>query len=111
GRITSMAPPSHCARPQPEVTMIVCPSGWVCHAVRAPGSKVTCAAAVRAGVAGWNKGSIRTAPVNQSAGPLVDACDSARWILMGPFSPGEEGHVDDEAVAKVRALLHAPGPI
>ena len=29
--------------PTPVVTMSVCPSGWVCQAVRAPGSKVTLA--------------------------------------------------------------------
>ena len=50
--------------------------GWVCHAVRAPGSKVTLAPDVRAGLApdvragafGWNKGSMRTVPVNQASG-------------------------------------------
>src|SRR4051794_27237585 len=41
GRITSARPPSRCTRPQPAVTISVWPSGWVCQAVRAPGSKVT----------------------------------------------------------------------
>ena len=41
GRISSIGPPQCCARPQPDVTISVCPSGCVCHAVRAPGSKVT----------------------------------------------------------------------
>ena len=36
-------------RPQPAVTISVCPSGCVCHAVRAPGSNVTLAPATRAG--------------------------------------------------------------
>ena len=48
-RISSIGPPSRCTRPRPEVTISVCPSGWVCHAVRAPGSKVTVAPAARAG--------------------------------------------------------------
>jgi hypothetical protein len=33
----------------PAVTISVCPSGCVCHAVRAPGSKVTVAPPMRAG--------------------------------------------------------------
>src|SRR5271157_2556569 len=36
-RISSTGPPQRCTRPQPAVTMRVCPSGCVCHAVRAPG--------------------------------------------------------------------------
>ena len=34
-----------------------------CHAVRAPGSKVTWTPAVRPGASAWNSGSIRTLPV------------------------------------------------
>src|SRR4051812_46785980 len=49
GRISSIGPPSRCAQPQPAVTIKVWPSGCVCHAVRAPGSKVTLAPAIRAG--------------------------------------------------------------
>src|SRR4051794_2111552 len=75
GRISSTGPPHRCAQPVPEITIRVCPSGCVCHAVRAPGSKVTLAPATRAGPGAWNNGSIRTVPVNQSAGPLPDACD------------------------------------
>ena len=41
GRISSFGAPSHCAQPHPDVTISVWPSGCVCHAVRAPGSKVT----------------------------------------------------------------------
>src|SRR5438270_594491 len=43
GRISSIGPPHRCARPQPAVTTRVCPSGCACHAVLAPGSKVTLA--------------------------------------------------------------------
>jgi hypothetical protein len=52
----------------------VCPSGWVCHAVRASGSNVTLAPAARAGAFDWNSGSMRTVPVNQSAGPFLEGC-------------------------------------
>src|SRR2546427_1520018 len=47
GRISSIGPPQRCARPQPAVTIRVWPSGWVCHAVRAPGSNVTVAPSAR----------------------------------------------------------------
>src|SRR6266568_8939626 len=77
GRISSTGPPQRCARPQPAVTIKVCPSGWVCQAVRAPGSKVTLAPRTRAGAGASNNGSMRTVPVNQSAGPLPDGCDPA----------------------------------
>jgi hypothetical protein len=35
-------------------------------------SNVTLAPTARAGACGWNSGSIRTVPVNHSAGPLAD---------------------------------------
>ena len=38
GRISSRGPPSRCVQPQPEVMRSVWPSGWVCQAVRVPGS-------------------------------------------------------------------------
>src|SRR5438132_10419929 len=82
GRISSIGPPSRCTRPAPAVTISVCPSGCVCHAVRAPGSNVTLAPEARAGSCAWNKGSIRTVPVNQSAGPLVDACEPLLLISI-----------------------------
>src|ERR1700677_1890899 len=82
GRISSMGPPQCCALPQPAVTINVCPSGCVCHAVRAPGSNVTVAAAARRDSLGWNKGSMRTVPVNQSAGPLADGCEPFLLISM-----------------------------
>jgi hypothetical protein len=48
--------------------------------VRAPGSKVTLAPPTRAGSGGLNSGSIRTVPVNQSAGPLPEGCEPLRLI-------------------------------
>ena len=82
GRISSTGPPSRCTRPQPAVTIRVWPSGCVCHAVRAPGSNVTLAPRTRAGSGGSNSGSIRTVPVNQSAGPLPEGCEPLRLISM-----------------------------
>ena len=47
-----------------------------------PGSNVTLAPDVRAGALGWNKGSMRTVPLNQSAGPLLDGCEPILLISM-----------------------------
>src|SRR5438132_1208664 len=82
GRISSIGPPQRCARPQPAVTISVCPNGCVCQAVRAPGSNVTLAPAARAGAFAWNNGSMRTVPVNQPAGPLVDGCEPILLISI-----------------------------
>src|SRR5205809_8049299 len=85
GRISSIGPPSHWARPKPLVTTNIWPSGWVCHAVRAPGSNVTLAPATRAGSGAENNGSIRTVPVNQSAGPSLEDCEPTLLISMVPY--------------------------
>src|SRR3954471_22650013 len=82
GRISSTGPPHRCAQPQPNVTIKVCPKGCVCHAVRAPGSKVTLAPAVRAGSGASKSGSMRTVPVNQSPGPLLDGREPIRLISI-----------------------------
>src|SRR5439155_14929947 len=82
GRISSIGPSQRCAHPQPEVTINVWPNGCACQAVRAPGSNVTLALATRAGSGAWNRGSIRTAPVNQSAGPFVEFCEPDLFISI-----------------------------
>src|SRR5262252_842634 len=84
GWASSIGPPSRCTRPQPAVTIRVCPTGWVCHAVRAPGSNVTLAPLTRAGSGAWNSGSTRTVPVKYSADPLPDGCEPL--LLMSMFS-------------------------
>src|SRR4051812_32463652 len=81
-RISTISSPSHCVQPQPAVTIRVWPRGWVCHALRAPGWKVTLAQETRAGAGGAFSGSIRTAPVKYSSGPLWDGCDPARFSSM-----------------------------
>src|SRR6476469_4402465 len=83
GRISSIGPPQRCARPQPAVTIRVWPSGCVCHAVRAPGSKVTLAPTTRAGSGAVNSGSMRTVPVKYSAGPFPEGCEPL--LLMSIF--------------------------
>src|SRR5438132_8986790 len=82
GRISSIGPPQRCAHPSPAVTINVWPNGCACQAVRAPGSNVTLAPATRAGSDAWNNGSIRTVPVNQSAGPLFDGCEPLLLISI-----------------------------
>src|SRR5208283_2535174 len=86
GRISSIGPPQRCTRPQPAVTIRVCPSGCVCHAVRAPGSNVTIAPVTRAGSLPLNGESMRTVPVNQSAGPLLEGCEPLRLISIVSIS-------------------------
>ncbi len=81
-RMNFLEPSWRCTRPQPAVTIRVWPSGWLCHAVREPGSNVTLAPTVRAGLFAWNKGSIRTAPVKYSVEPLVEGCEPLRLISI-----------------------------
>src|SRR5579862_32039 len=82
GLISSTGPPQCCAQPQPAVTIKVWPSGCVCHAVRAPGSKVTLAATTRAGAGALFSGSMRTVPVKYSGDPLPDGCEPLRLISI-----------------------------
>src|SRR3954463_2948897 len=77
-RISTLASPSHWVQPQPEVTISVCPSGWVCQAERAPGSKVTLAHDTRDGAGGEFSMSTRTAPVKYCSGPFNEGWEPAR---------------------------------
>src|SRR5919199_2547871 len=86
GRISSTGPFQCCTSPQPAVTIKIWPSGWVCHAVREPGSNVTLAPTVRAGSFAWKSGSIRTLPVKYSIDPLVEGCEPLRLIsILSPL--------------------------
>ena len=76
-RISRTGPPHSWTRPTPETTCRVWPSGWVCQAVRAPGSKLTRAERTRAGPGASMIGSCQTVPVNDSAGIFRDARDPA----------------------------------
>src|SRR5205823_4817799 len=86
GRISTFGPPALCTHPNPDVTIRVWPSGCLCHAVRAPGSNVTLAPRTRAGSGASNSGSMRTVPVNQSAGPFAEGCDPLLLISIFPVS-------------------------
>jgi hypothetical protein len=80
------APP----RPQPNVTIRAWPSGWEFHRVRAPDSKVTLMIFARAGVGAVRRGSMRTVPANQSAGPVREGCEPLLLISIScirPFCP------------------------
>src|SRR5215470_4452855 len=87
GRISSIGPPQRWTRPQPAVTIRVWPSGWLCQAVRAPGSNVTLEPTARAGSGAWNRGSMRTAPVKYSAGALPEGCEPLLVISMYCIPP------------------------
>ena len=100
GRISLMGPPHRCARPQPAITMSVWPSGWVCHAVRAPGSNVTLAPTALAGSFAWNRGSMRTAPLKYSAAPLVEGCEPLR--LMSTLFTTTHHHTFSDGILTVK---------
>ena len=84
-RISSFGAPLLCTQPHPDVTIKVCPSGCVCHADRALGSKVTLAQRTRAGSGASNSGSIRTLPVKYSAGPLFEGCEPLFLMFVSGF--------------------------
>src|SRR5208283_4021163 len=109
GRISSTGPLQRCAQPQPAVTTRVCPSGWVCQAVRAAGSKVTLAPKTRAGEGALKSGSMRTEPVKYSAGPLPEGCEPLRVMLILCESSFEatRGAPDPEAALALFAWTDA----
>src|SRR5947209_16731657 len=81
--ISRIGPPFACTRPTPEMTCSVCPSGWVCHAVRAPGSKLTRPARMHAGAGASMIGSCHTTPVNESFGCRRVGTDPLALISIG----------------------------
>ncbi len=87
GRMSSIGPPQRWTRPQPAVTIRVWPSGWLCQAVRAPGSNVTLALTARAGSGAWNRGSMRTAPVKYSADPFPEGCEPLLLMSICSIPP------------------------
>jgi hypothetical protein len=91
GRMSTYGPPLLCPHPHPDVAFSVCPSGCVCHAVRAPGSKVTRARGARAGSGTANSGSIRTEPVQYASGPLPEDGEPLLVISI-VLTPARDGH-------------------
>jgi hypothetical protein len=109
GWISPTAPSSRCTRPRPKRTINVRPSGGVCQAVRAPGSKVTAAPAPPPGALASKGGSIRTAPVNPST--LLRAMRSPT-LALAATTPGfsTEGGSARQSSAIVQAhARHALG--
>jgi hypothetical protein len=101
-------------KPAAGETMSVWPNGWVCHAVRAPGSKVTAAPATRAGSRRLKQRVDSHGPVNQSGGPLADGCEPARLmsivvlLAVSGLLPGQLTTVDlpRDSFASARARRH-----
>ena len=73
----------------------VWPTGCVCQAERAPGSKVTCPPDTRDGAVAGNMGSTRTVPVKYSGRPFADGCEPARVILKVCTVAGGRLRLDD----------------
>src|SRR5437867_9070347 len=86
GLITCFSPPSCCTQPVPAVTIRICPSGWVCHAERAPGWNVTLPPDVLDGAFAENSGSTLTLPVKFSSGPLLRVGAPLRVMLIFCYS-------------------------
>src|SRR4051794_14859672 len=86
------------------------PKGWVCQAVRAPGVKWTLAAPTREGAVGVAIVSMKTEPVNQSAGPglvsrlFLVICMLLSLIWVRPKLSGSRAHHDLQRLA----LVHCP---
>src|SRR5450432_14328 len=80
--------PFSCTRQVPARTCSAWPIGWVCHAVRALGSKVTHTALKDAGGAAFITSSNQTAPVNQASGPSRQVrIDSVNIFIVARFYP------------------------
>jgi len=113
GRISSIGPSHFWAHPSPEVTINVCPSGCVCQAVRAPGSKVTLAPRTRAGAGASNSGSIRTVPANQSADSPSSASGLANISTRADVLTGESATIGGFVIAGTEnhtVLVRGLGP-
>src|SRR3954469_4535187 len=101
--ISRIGPPFACTRPTPEITCSVCPSGCVCHAVRAPGSKLTRPARMRAGAGASMIGSCHATPVNDSFG-----CRRVGTEPLGLMSIAllQFLYCDDIALARTKKARH-----
>ena len=62
----------------PDVTMRVCPRGWVCHAERAPGSKVTWPPLTRAALTNLEHRVHTNRTERYASGPLAEGRDPLR---------------------------------
>jgi hypothetical protein len=109
GRIPSIGPPQRCARPHPAVRTRVWPSGCVCHAVRAPGSKRYAGVLNPCRIGGLKERIDRHGPSEPLCRPLAEGCELTLLIsiscipsLHGRYSLRfERTHVDRKAVLHI----------
>jgi hypothetical protein len=73
GLIGWIGSPSFWMSPEPAMTCSVCPRGWVCQLVRAPGSKRTMTERTRAGASASTIGSCHTVPMKSLMEHVVRA--------------------------------------
>src|SRR5438105_1808682 len=69
-------------QPALSVTIKIWPSGWVCHAERAPSSNVTEPTEILDGSFAANNGSTRTARLKYCSAPLFDGCAPLRVMTI-----------------------------
>src|SRR5205807_4215940 len=105
GLISCFAPPACCTQPVPAVTTSVWPSGWLCHAERAPGSNVTYEPETLEGAFGWNSGSTRTEPVKYCSGALFERCEPLRVMVMASSACADSEASRQSDVAAARDLI------
>ena len=129
-RISSIGPPQRCARPQPAVTIRIWPSGWECHADRAPGSNVTMAPRARAGAVALyllvNGRPVRdralaraVAQASEIVFSIVTDANAVRAVALGPdgivsgLAPGriylDMSTIDPDASRAVAVEFHKSG--
>src|SRR5471030_817971 len=126
-RTGRIGPPQVCTWPMPEVMCKVCPSGWVCQAVRAPGSKRTQADRSSAGSGVWMIGSCHTVPVKLGALMRRDGRDPQaimsmvisfpycicigayflRWLCLARPTPKQKARRRRRAFVSVKSLGRA----
>src|SRR6266542_3011770 len=87
GWISRRSRPHSWTHPVPDVTISVWPAGWICHAVRAPGSKLTSAPPQWVCPEASKSGSMTTDPVKLCAGPFAEGRDpfGLIWTCCSSF--------------------------
>src|SRR5215216_6618899 len=104
-RISSMGPPRGWTSPLPSVTYRVWPTAWACQAVRAVGVNRTALTRTREGSSPRAMASMKTSPVNHSAGPLAVGCFG--WMGMGTPCSGAGVGGDVRSVQRAAELAAA----
>src|SRR5271169_3652729 len=98
-------------RPTPERQYNVCPTGWACQPVRAPGVNETTVARMRDGSCPTSTSSWNTSPVKLAAAPRRVARAAARTTVMALLLALENSPYDRPvrpSKATLVARLQAP---